>query len=54
MKRLFFAMREIEPLDLDEQILNDFMAAMDKVSNVLYRIELRRRKREQQHQRMEF
>lgn len=47
MKRLFFAMREIQPEDLDEQILSDFMRAMDEVSNVLYRIELRRRKREQ-------
>ena len=46
MKRLFFAMREIQPVDLDEQILSDFMAAMDEVSNVLYRIELRRRKRQ--------
>ena len=49
MKRLFFAMREIQPEDLDEQILNDFMAAMDEVSNVLYRIETRRRRREQPH-----
>jgi hypothetical protein len=47
MKRLFYAMREIQPEDLDEQILSDFMAAMDEMSNVLYRIELRRRKREQ-------
>lgn len=53
MKRLFFAMREIQPNDLDEQILGDFMAAMDEVSNVLYRIEMRRRKREQQPQKME-
>ena len=47
MKRLFFAMREIQPEDLDEQILSDFMVAMDEVSKVLYRIELRKRKREQ-------
>ena len=47
MKRLFFAMREIQLEDLDEQILSDFMVAMDEVSKVLYRIELRRRKREQ-------
>jgi hypothetical protein len=47
MKRLFYAMRDIEPEDLDEQILSDFMLAMDKVSKVLYRIELRRRKRQQ-------
>jgi len=47
MKRLFFAMREIQPEDLDEQILSDFMVAMDEVSKVLYRIELRKRKRGQ-------
>ncbi|MDT5155874.1 MAG: hypothetical protein QOC99_3163 [Acidobacteriota bacterium] len=52
MKRLLFAMREIEPEDLDEVLLNDFMAAMDEVSNVLYQIERRRRKREQQPQKM--
>jgi hypothetical protein len=50
MKRLFFAMREIQPEDLDEQVLNDFLAAMDEVSKVLYKIEGRRRKREQQTQ----
>ncbi|HEX8070673.1 MAG TPA: hypothetical protein VF546_12025 [Pyrinomonadaceae bacterium] len=52
MKRLFFAMREIQPEDLDEQTLSDFMAAMDEVSNVLYRIEVRRRKREQETQKL--
>jgi hypothetical protein len=52
MKRLFFAMREIQLEDVDEQLLSDFMLAMDEVSKVLYRIELRRRKREQQSQRM--
>lgn len=45
MKRLFFAMREIEPEDLDEQTMDDFLQAMDGVSNVLYRIEKRRQKR---------
>jgi hypothetical protein len=45
MRRLFFAMKEIEPEDLDEEMMNDFLQAMDGVSNVLYRIELRRRKR---------
>jgi hypothetical protein len=54
MKRLFYAMREIRPDDLDEQILGDFMAAMDEVSNVLYRIEVRRRTREQQPQKMKL
>jgi hypothetical protein len=50
MKRLFFAMREIEPEDLDEQILDDFMSAVDGVSGVLARIEAKRRKREQKEQ----
>jgi hypothetical protein len=48
MKRLFLAMREIQPEDLDEPSLNEFLAAMDEVSKVLYKIEVRRRKREQQ------
>lgn len=52
MKRLFFSMREIQPEDLDEQILGDFLAAMDEVSNVLHRIEVRRRRREQQPKKM--
>ena len=50
MKRLFFAMREIKPDDLDEETMNDFLQAMDQVSNVLYRIEKRRQKREEQRQ----
>jgi hypothetical protein len=54
MKRLFFAMRDIQPEDLDKQILGDFMAAMDGVSNVLYQIEVRRRRREQQPQKMKL
>lgn len=52
MKRLLFALREIQPEDLDDKILNDFTTAMDEVSNVLYKIELRRRKRDQQSQKM--
>ena len=50
MRRLFFAMKEIEPEDLDEEVMNDFLQSMDRVSNVLYRIELRRRKRVKQPQ----
>ena len=46
MKRLFFAMREIQPEDLDEEIMGDFLHAVDQVSNVLFRIEKRRRERE--------
>lgn len=48
MKRIFYAMREIELDDLDEATMNEFMVAMDHVSNVLFRIEKRRRRREQQ------
>ncbi len=46
MKRLLFALREIQAEDLDGQILDEFTTAMDNVSNVLYKVELRRRKRE--------
>jgi hypothetical protein len=54
MKRLFFAMKEIEAEDLDEETMNDFLSAIDGVSNVLYRIEARRRKRELHPQRLNF
>ena len=46
MKRIFFAMREIQPEDLDGETMDEFMSAMDQLSNVLYRIEKRRQKRE--------
>jgi hypothetical protein len=46
MKRIFFAMREIEPEDLDDKTMDEFMSAMDQLSNILYRIEKKRRKRE--------
>ncbi len=47
MKRLFFAMRVVEPDDLDDEIMGEFLSDMDGVSNVLYRIEKRRRDRQQ-------
>jgi hypothetical protein len=49
MKRLFYAMREIEPEDLDEETMDDFLAAIDGVSNVLFRVE---RRRQDRHKRM--
>lgn len=52
MKRIFFAMREINAEDLDEEAMEDFLQAIDHVSNVLYRIELRRRKRVTQPQKI--
>lgn len=45
MKRLFYAMREVELEDLDEETMDDFLAAMDGVSNVLFRVERRRQER---------
>jgi hypothetical protein len=45
MKRLFFAMREVEPEDLDEAVMGEFLSAIDQVSNVLFKIERSRRER---------
>jgi len=45
MKRLFYAMREIEPEDVDEETLERFMAAADELSGVIYFIEMKRRQR---------
>jgi hypothetical protein len=45
MKRLFYAMKEIEPEALDEEIMNDFLGVMNGVSNVLLRVERRRQER---------
>lgn len=38
MKRLVFAKREVELKDLDDETMDDFLKAMDQVSNVLQRI----------------
>lgn len=46
MKRIFYAMREVEQEDLDDEIMGQFFAAMDGLSNVLYRLEKRRRERQ--------
>lgn len=45
MKRFFYAMREIQPGDIDDESLDRFMAAADQLSNVIYSIELKRRKK---------
>jgi hypothetical protein len=50
MKRLFFATREVEREDLDDEMMGQFLAAMDGVSNVLHRIERRRRDRQKQQE----
>jgi hypothetical protein len=49
MKRFFYAMREIEPEDVDDDSLDEFMTATDQLSNAIYRIELKRRQREKGH-----
>lgn len=46
MKRIFFAMREIELEDLDEETMGEFVGAVDHVSNVLNKLERKRRERE--------
>ncbi len=46
MKRLFYAMREIRPEDIDDESLDQFMAAADQLSNAIYAIELRSRKQQ--------
>lgn len=45
MERLFFAMREVEPDDIDEEILEQFLSMMSGVFNALIRIDKRRRER---------
>jgi hypothetical protein len=45
MKRLFYAMREVEPEDLNEAVMDEFLAAIDQVSNILFKIERNRRDR---------
>lgn len=47
MKRLFYAMREIEPEDVDDDSLEEFMKAAGGLSNAIYAIELKRQKRQQ-------
>jgi hypothetical protein len=44
MKRLFYAMREIQPENIDDESLDQFMAAADQLSNAIYNIELKSRK----------
>jgi len=42
----------VEPEDLDEETMDDFLAAVDSVSNVLNKIERKRRERERVKNRM--
>jgi hypothetical protein len=45
MRRIFFAMRDVQPEDLDDDILQEFISAIDQVSTVLHRVEKRRQER---------
>lgn len=54
MKRIFYAMREVQLEDLDEETMEEFMAAMDGVSKVLYRIEKSRQARAQRPRKLLF
>ncbi len=46
MKRLFYAMRDIEPEDLDDESLERFMVVADEMSNVLNSLHTKRKRRE--------
>lgn len=46
MKEIFFAMRDVTPEDLDDEILEEFTVAMDQISCVLHKIKRRRKDRE--------
>lgn len=52
MKRLFYAMREIEPEDVDDESLDQFMSAAYHLSNAIRAIEIRRRRREKTAQKL--
>jgi hypothetical protein len=47
MKEIFFAIRDIEIEDLDNEILEEFTTAIDQISSVLYKIRKRKKDREQ-------
>lgn len=47
LKEIFFAMRDIRPEDLDDEILEEFTAAMDQTSGVLHKIKKRKMNRNQ-------
>ncbi len=50
MKRLFYAMRDIQPEDVDDESLSQFMRAADQLSSTIYAIDMKRQKRERRLQ----
>lgn len=47
MKDIFFAMREVKPEDLDDELLEEFATAIDQTSAVLYKIKRKKAKGKQ-------
>jgi hypothetical protein len=45
LRRIAFALRHVTPEDVDDKILDDFLAASDQLSGVLARVEKRRQQR---------
>ncbi len=52
MKRLFYAMREIRPEEVDDESLGEIMKIADQLSNAIYAIERKRRQRERLPQKL--
>lgn len=48
LRRMTFALRQVTPEDIDENILDDFLSASDHLSGVLARVEKRRQQRQKQ------
>jgi hypothetical protein len=46
MRRIFFALREVRAEDLNEQLIEELMAAVDQISNVLHKIDQRRKSKQ--------
>lgn len=47
IKNLFYAMREVEPNDIDDQALSDFTIAADQLFSVIFAIQQNRKNREE-------
>ena len=52
MKRLFYAMREIQPEDIDDASLEAIMKSADQLGTALYAIEVKRRQRQRRPQQL--
>lgn len=52
MRCLFYALKELQHEDVDDESLDQFMAAADQLSNAIRAIEMRRRRREMTAQKL--